>query len=189
LHKSADNSAGILLACLVCCLSACGDPAPAAPETASACGTDGEFVAEVYGGVRASIDWRGESLACEGMPRPNGQGARLRFAGTADVADGTRHLAFILGLPDLRPGQTGSELATNVTLVEEGTGRFFGTRDTGSCWTDVETHERVAAAVSSGYRISGILYCVTPLANVNDNSSVSFTDLRFTGRLDWKTAE
>jgi hypothetical protein len=186
LHKSADKSASVLLACIVLCLSACGDPVPAAPETAPGCGADGKFVAEIYGGVRASIDWRASTLTCEGMPRPNGEGARLRFAG---MVGGTRHLAFILGLPDLRPGQTGSELATNVTLMEEGTGRFFGTRDTGSCWTDIEAHEPLPGTASSGYRISGILYCVTPLANVNDNSSVSFTDLRFTGRLDWEAAE
>lgn len=189
MHKFADNSAGVVLACLVLGLSACGDPAPAAPEKAHACGADGEFVAEIYGSVRASIDWSAGKLECEGMPRPNGEGARLRFAGIANVADGTRHLAFILGLADLRAGQTGKELATNVTLMEEGTGRFFGTRDTASCWTDIETHEPLRAAASSGYRISGIVYCVAPLANVNDNSSVSFADLRFTGRLEWKSAE
>ncbi len=189
MHKSADNCAGILLACLVCWLPACGERAPAAPETAAACGAEGELVAEIYGSVRASIDWRGETLTCEGMPRPNGQGARLRFAGAAEVADGSRQLAFILALPDLRPAQTGSELATKVTLVEEGAGRFFGTRDTGSCWTDIETHELLPETAATEYRISGILYCVTPLANVNDHSSVSLTDLRFTGRLDWKTAQ
>ncbi len=189
MHKSADNSASIVLACLALSLSACGDPAPAAPEKTFACGADGEFVAEIYGSLRASIDWRADTLDCEGMPRPNGEGARLRFAGAADVADGTRDLAFILGLPDLRAGQTGKELATNVTLMEEGSGRFFATRDTGSCWTDVETHEPLRSPATSGYRISGILYCVAPLANVNDNTSVSFADLRFTGRLDWKFAE
>ena len=154
-----------------------------AVEQTPACGSDGALVAEIYGGVRASIDWDAGVLQCEGMPRPNGEGARLRFAG---MADGERPLAFILGLPDLVKGEIASELPTNVTLIEEGTGRFFGTRDTANCWTDIEMHERIPAAESAPYRIRGILYCVAPLAELNGNSSISFADLEFTGLLDWE---
>ncbi len=176
---------GTALACLALCVSACGDPEPVAAEQALACGTDGVLVAEIYGGVRVSIDWDAGVLECQGMPRPNGEGARLRFAGPVDTADGERRLAFILGLPDLHPGETGKELPTNVTLMEEGTGRFFGTRDAVNCWTDIETHEQVEPAGSAGYRISGILYCVAPLADLNGNSNISFTDLTFTGHITW----
>lgn len=153
------------------------------------CGPDGQLVGEIYGSVRASIDWGRVTLSCEGMPRPNGEGARLRFAGPA-VADGEElRLAFILGLPDLVEGETAAELPTTVTMIEEGNGEFFATGDTSSCWTDIDTHERTQTAGTSEYRISGVLYCVAPLANLNDNSSVSFADLRFTGRLDWSVPE
>ena len=177
------------MACLVLCVPGCGDPAPIALEQASACGTDGALVAEVYGGVRASIDWDAAILECEGMPRPNGEGARLRFAGPAGTADDRQQLAFILGLPDLVEGETARELPTNVTMMEEGSGRFFGTRDTANCWTDVDLHEPLRRAESSAYRISGVLYCVAPLADVNGKSSISFAALRFTGRLDWTLAQ
>ncbi len=110
----------------------------------------------------------------------------MRFAGTTD---GKLKLAFILGLPDLVEGETASELPTNVTLMEEGTGRFFGTRDAVNCWTDIDLHEPVRPAVSSTYRIGGVLYCVAPLADLNGNASISFADLKFTGRLDWQLAE
>jgi hypothetical protein len=146
-------------------------------------------VAEIYGGVRASIDWDGGTLECDGMPRPNGEGARLRFAGPVATANGDLKLAFILGLPDLHPGETGRELPTNVTLMEEGTGRFFGTRDAVNCWTDIDLHQPVQPAVSSTYRIGGVLYCVAPLADLNGSASISFADLKFTGRLDWQNAE
>jgi len=43
--------------------------------------------------------------------------------------------------------------------------------------------------VSSTYRIGGVLYCVAPLADLNGNASISFADLKFTGRLDWQLAE
>lgn len=107
----------------------------------------------------------------------------MRFAGSAD---GERQLAFILGLPDLIEGETAKEIPTNVTLMEEGTGRFFGTRDATNCWTDVDEHEQLQEFDSPTYRISGILYCVAPLAELNGSSSISFADLKFTGRLDWE---
>ena len=177
------------MACLVLLVSGCGEPPPVAVVEAPACGADGAVVAEIYGGVRASIDWDSRTLECEGMPRPNGEGARLRFAGPAATADGELKLAFILGLPDLRPGETARELPTNVTLMEEGSGRFFGTRDAVNCWTDINLHEPVQPAVSSSYKIGGVLYCVAPLADLNGSASISFADLTFTGRLDWQNAE
>lgn len=183
MQLSAVKFAGTGLACLVLCMSACGDPHPLVAASPPACGNDGALAAEIYGGIRASIDWTTGTLACEGMPRPNGEGARLRFAGSAG---GEQQLAFILGLPDLIQGETAKEIPTNVTLMEEGTGRFFGTRDTTNCWTDVDKHEQLQESDSPTYRISGILYCVAPLAELNGNSSVSFADLKFTGRLDWE---
>lgn len=177
------------MVCLALCVSACGSPEPVATAQTPACGADGTLVAEIYGGVRASIDWDAGVLECQGMPRPNGKGARLRFAGPAATADGERQLAFILGLPDLHPGETARELPTNVTLMEEGTGRFFGTRDAANCWTDIETHEQMQPADSSAYRISGVLYCVAPIAGLDGNSSISFADLTFTGRVTWEAPQ
>lgn len=181
--------ARVAAAGLVLCLFGCGEPVSVAVVEAPACGHDGALVAEIYGGVRASIDWDGGILECEGMPRPNGEGARLRFAGPAATKDGDLRLAFILGLPNLVEGETGKELPTNVTLMEEGGGRFFGTRDTGNCWTDIDLHEPVQAAATSTYKIGGVLYCVAPLADLSGNANVSFADLRFTGRLDWQVAQ
>jgi hypothetical protein len=148
LQISAEKSSGVAFVCLVLCVSACGDPEPVAAMQTPGCGSDGALVVEIYGGVRASIDWDAGVLECQGMPRPDGEGARLRFA--------------------------------------EGTGRFFGTRDTANCWTDIETHERIQSAKSSDYRISGILYCVAPIVGLDGNSSISFADLTFTGRVAWE---
>ena len=171
----------VAIACLL--PVACSEREPgAAVVAAEPCGADGKLVTEIFGVLRASIRWQADALECEGMRRPNGEGARLRFEGPA----GDRQLAFILGLPDLDEGQPGRELPTNVTLMEEGTGRFFGTRDTSSCWTDVTEHERLRAA---RYRISGTVYCLSPLAELNGRANVSFTELEFSGRLDWDEPE
>jgi hypothetical protein len=164
-------------------LLACTDTAPVASSPEPSCGPEGALNAEIYGGIRASINWGAAELDCQGMPRPAGAGARLRFAGATGDGPDARQLAFILALPDLEQGEIASELPTNVTVIEEGAGRFFGTRGASTCWTDVAAHEKLPA--SSGYRISGLLYCVAPLADVNGNASITFAELTFTGRLDW----
>ena len=70
-------------------LAACGDtPEPAAlpvlvpppPETRG-CGERGYLRTNFYGEYSGPVDWSKDNLDCEGMPRPNGEGARLRFAG------------------------------------------------------------------------------------------------------------
>ena len=159
-------------------------------EQGPSCGADGSLLGEIYGGVRASLDWRADQLECTGMPRPNGAGARLRFAGTAMTDAGQRQLAIILGLPNLRRGQTASELPTNVTVIEEDAGRFFSTSDISGCWTDIHRQEQAAPASGESrpqdFLISGALYCVTPLAEVQGDASLSVANLSFVGRLTWK---
>jgi len=171
-------------------LSACNSPAPdPEPGSVYGCGEDGRLEVELYGGISASLDWRADELACEGMPRPNDEGARLRLSGPLGTGPGAKNVAFIIALPDLQEGQPGSELPTNVTLMEEGSGRFFATRDTSGCWTDVTSQDPVGNGNGPEYRISGMLYCVSPLAELNGGSSISFTNLKFTGRLTWKPPE
>jgi hypothetical protein len=185
LQRSTNKLSGILLICASMGVISCGDQPAAAIEPAPTCGVEGTLNVEIFGGLRASLGWDSDDMVCEGMPRPDGEGARLRFAGTIEIDSKTRQLAFILGLPDLGPGEVRTELATNVTVIEEGTGRFFGTQGAQNCWTDIRTHEKLPA--STVHRISGILYCVTSLAELNGNSSISFADLEFTGQLNWKT--
>ena len=167
-------------------MSACNTPNPPVSEEISwPCDADGRLTVELYGGIRETLSWQADDLNCDGMPRPNGEGARLRLSGPL----GDRTVAFILGIPDLKRGDTGSEFPTNVTLIEEGTGRFFSTQDTSGCWTDIDSHVPVGEEKPLDYRISGTLYCISPLAELNGNSSIGFTELQFVSRLRWKQPE
>jgi len=179
---------------MVCAAAGCdrpGDPhaTPVLPDsslqTAAGCIAGGYLQGALYGSIRADIDWRADAMVCEGMPRPAGAGARLRFAG--DLPGTSRPAALIVALPALAEGGTGSGLGANVTLVEEGTGRFYSTSDLEQCWADV--NEQVAAdgrgGAGSRYRISGSVYCIAPLANVNGEGSVTLDELEFAGQLDW----
>jgi hypothetical protein len=191
LHPIRKNLARRSLLPVIALLAACGEapesaPAPAflpaRPEVDRSCGDGGSFSTRLYGALAMEIEWRGTELDCEGMPRPDGKGARLRFAGA--MGDGTRDLAFIIALPDLERGEPARELASNVTLIAEGQGLFFSTPGLDTCWTDIDTRADKNASPQR-FAVSGTLYCIAPIPEVNGTSSVSFEEVRFSGRLDW----
>lgn len=160
-----------------------GEPSSFLPANSvgrEGCGFDGRVQATVYGALDGSVDWTSDAMDCEGMPRPDGDGVRLRFAGSADAVP----LAIIIGVDGIGPDETGEELQTNVTIIEEGRGRFFSTSDLDSCWTDIE-RQAIIDADSGRYAIDGTLYCISPLAEVNGSGSVSVPELRFSGLVDW----
>ena len=152
---------------------------PEAAPVSQECGDGGQLKAELFGAISAQVHWRAEAMSCDGMPRPEGAGARLRFAGELD--DG-RALAVIIALPELEVGDTAKELSSNVTLIEEGSGRFFSTDGLGHCWTDISTQTPLE---NQRFAIDGTLYCINPLPEINGAASVSIRELEFSGRLDW----
>jgi len=158
-------------------------PAQEEPTALTSCGDTGYLRGQLYGAVPISLDWGATDISCEGMPRPNGKGARLRFAGLA-TGDG-RQLAIIIAIPTLDRGALGLELASNVTVIEEGGGRFFSTTDLGNCLTDITTLDELDV---DRYSIGGTLYCVSPLAEINGDSSVLIPELAFLGLVDWNSS-
>lgn len=185
------NRSVTLLASILAVITAgCEQPRPDVAATAEyGCGSDGHLSTELFGGLQTDLEWNAGVLVCEGMPRPDNEGARLRLSGPVDDAPDAQIVAIILGIPALAEGRTGRELPTNVTLIEEGAGRFFSTPDMSGCWTDIDRHELASDASPSVYRVSGTVYCVSPLAELNGGTSISFTELTFTGRLDWELPE
>jgi len=180
----------VAAAVLSLCLGACQAPElPAAggrsqPATGNhACGRHGFLTTSLFGAIAGPIDWAAADLDCAGMPRPGGAGARLRFAGSENDS----RIAIIIAMPALERGATGIEIASKVTLIEEGSGRFFSTAGLDSCWTDITTLESIGAT-DDRFTIGGTLYCVLPLAEVNGESSVSIPELRFQGLLDWNAS-
>jgi hypothetical protein len=149
------------------------------------CGTDGELHGRLYGAIDAQLDWENHDLECSGMPRPEGHGARLHFAGTVDGNE--QRVAMIVAIPDLGREALGREYRSNVTIIEEGVGRFFSTPDLENCLTDITS---LIALDDTGDRFSlgGLIYCVTPLPEVNGESSISIPELRFHGLLDWSSS-
>lgn len=164
--------------------AACGDtPTPAAAAQES-CTPDGSLSVAIYGEISGKLAWRGGDLRCSGMPRPHGAGARLHFAGTLEDQGAQRDLAFIIGLPELEPGETVQETPARITLMEENNGRFFSTATADICWSDVQVHRNPGDGIDY-HAVSGRAYCVAPLAEVNGSGGVTLSELEFSGRIDW----
>ena len=160
-------------------------PAAAPPAF---CGDQGYLSTELFGALAGKIEWASTGFECEGMPRPGGDGARLRFAGDlSDDVQGEHKIAFIIALPELRRGETGNEYQSKVTVIEEGVGRFFTSGDNDICWTDIVELESVEDS-DADFSIGGTLYCVAPLIEINGDSDITIRDLKFRGQLDWDSS-
>ena len=143
--------------------------------------SDGGFLsAQLFGAIERKIDWDTRQVDCESMLRPRGEGIRLRFTGLA----AEQEVSFIIAVPDLEQGVDGRELPAVVTLAVEGSGRFFSTANLDTCFADIE-------ALSGGnetaerYDVSGKVYCVSALGEINGEAAVSIPEMQFQGRVDW----
>lgn len=144
------------------------------------CGNAAYLSTVLYGSIERTIRWAAGELHCESMLRPNGQGVRLRFTGEAAGSQ----LAIILAMPELKRGATGTESPTVVTLTVEGSGRFFSTATPEFCWSDIAAQEPIGDSAAL-YDISGTLYCISPLGEINGEAAISIPEMEFRGIVDW----
>lgn len=153
-----------------------------APREMNACVMDrGGFLrGELYGAVRETIDWQGETMACDGMPRPEGNGIRLAFREHADPQN--QGLMFVIGIADAVPGNDTIERTANVTLNDQPGGRFFGTQGEQSCWVTLTEQVELTGTVEEVWRFDGLLYCATALPAATGSGSVTLGELEFSGQ-------
>lgn len=155
---------------------------PAAATEEIGCGDSGLLDVTLYGALAGELAWRADDMICQGMPRPDGAGARLRFAGKA--GEEALPVAFIIAIPTLDRGVAATELPSVVTVIEEGRGRFFSTPDLDSCWTDI-TEQTARDDALEQFNVAGRLYCISPIPEVKGTASVSIHEMTFSGVLDW----
>jgi len=167
-------------------LGACGAEEPLVveddPVGAHACpDDDGSLALTLYGQNQRTIDWRGADLRCAGMPRPDGQGVRLRFS-NANQEDS---LAMVLGLDT---AAVGAETGANVTLILEDSGRFFSSLKADNCRARVDTYTAVSPT-NPVRRLAGLAWCVSPLREVNGDGEITLGDIEFKGFVPWPVLE
>jgi hypothetical protein len=176
----------VLIAASLAMLAA-GPDLPA-PSTAAAglggaalgpCGDAGEAYlrGQLHGDLQVPVDWSGATLRCAGMLRPEGDGLRLLFTSAARSAGPL----IVIGLDGSPEAVDGGEVATSLTVVDQGNGRFYHSGESERCWSQASVVPDATGAAA--YRVAGRVYCAGALAEVNGPGSVTPGEFEFAGLL------
>jgi hypothetical protein len=149
----------------------------------SACVTsgDGYFRAHLAGAVEARIHWRNAGMQCEGEPKDTPPGIRLSFK---RVPAGSPDLLFVFGLTGVREGQPAHEVATNLTVIVQGTDRIYGTLGDARCTADTVAQRRLAGRRE--YRVEARGFCTQPAHAVRGEGDVLVSTFEFAGRVNYE---
>ncbi len=117
---------------------------------------DGYLRARVAGAVEARIDWSDAGLRCQGEARDTPPGVRLSFQHRGAKPD----LLFVFGLTGVREGRAAHAVATNLTVIVQGTDRIYGTLGDSRCTVDSLSQRRLGPA--RAYRLEARGFCTQP---------------------------
>ncbi|MGI9330063.1 MAG: hypothetical protein ACR2QB_05050 [Gammaproteobacteria bacterium] len=134
---------------------------------------------QLYGDIEADIDWEQQQLKCDGMLRPDNAGLRLLF----EPQSRDTGPLFVLGLAGSLEEALDREVVTNLTIVDQRSGRFFNTGDSERCWTRTTRIDVNQFAGGRDYRLVGRFYCAGALAEVNGPGTLTPGEFEFAGRL------
>ena len=163
-------------------------PQPSGGQTGTAVGDlqpcvldrAGYIHGRLYGAIKMNVDWTGAAFTCGGMSRPDERGVRLVFASPPQGQSKRR--IFVIGIDRAVDELTRGESAVNLTIIDEKSGRFFGTRGMERCWTQVSDVKQLPNA-SGTYRVDGDIYCAGSIPSLSDKASLTLSDFHYSGRL------
>jgi hypothetical protein len=160
---------------------------PSPPADRCLPGEAGFLSMRLRGSIEAEIDWREPELDCTGMSRPDGRGLRLRFAGRRDGGE----LAVVFAAPELAMGASARGVPVNVTLLDEGGQRIYGTQGERLCMFDAVEQQALEGAglPSRSFRVSARGFCTAPARAVDGDGAVLLTRFDFAGIVTWREDE
>lgn len=174
------------MATVACALSsvcaAAGNVARAPTAVAASClpSGDGYLKARIAGAIDADIDWPNSGTACAGEPKTRPPGVRMSFR---RATAGRLDLLFVFGLSGVKEGQALHDGRANLTVIEQGSGRVFGTLGDGRCTVDSLSQRRLAAART--YRIEVRGFCTQPARAVRGDSDLLVSRFDFAGLVNY----
>ena len=142
---------------------------------------DGFITMRLRGSIEQDVHWTEPALECTGMPRPDGKGLRVRFAGTLP---GGPH-AVVFAAPELGVGRSGKAVPVNLTLLDGAGERIYGTQGDSRCEFDEVEQQRIegSALPANSFRIRARGFCVAPARALDGDGSVLVTRFDFVGRV------
>jgi len=131
----------------------------------------GAIKARLQGAIDTEFDWGADAPHCLGSLRPQGDGVRLVYKGSAP---GVGPLLVVLGIAPLKPGESARNVPVNVTVVREGTGQFYATQGDDKCAFDSVSQTPVAGEADR-YWLEGRGFCTQPARAVGGDGAVLLT--------------
>jgi hypothetical protein len=162
------------------------------PDTPAVClaSGDGYFRGHLEGAVEARIDWSNLGTRCEGESRNTPPGVRLSFK---RLPAGNPDLLFVFGLSGVREGRPAHAIATNLTIIVQGTDRIYGTLGDTRCTVDSLSQRRLKRSDlkrsenSREYRLEARGFCTQPAHAVRGEGAVLLSTFEFAGIVNYET--
>jgi len=160
---------------------------PTAPGDRCLPGEAGFLSMRLRGSIEAEIDWREPDLDCTGMSRPDGRGLRLRFAGRRDGGE----LGVVFAAPELAMGASARGVPVNVTLLDGGGQRIYGTQGDRLCVFDEVEQQAIEGEglAPRSYRVTARGFCTAPARAIDGDGAVLLTRFDFAGLVTWREDE
>jgi hypothetical protein len=157
-----------------------------APLLTSSClpSGDGYLRAHLAGAIDATIDWPNSGTHCEGEPRDKPPGVRLSFQ---RAAGGAPNLLLVFGLTGVRAGKPAHAVRVNLTVIDQGRSRIFGTLGDTRCTVDSLTQRPLAPPGS--YRVEARGFCTQPAHAVRGDGDVLVSTFEFAGLVNYQNQE
>ncbi len=140
----------------------------------------GYLSVEIYGSLVKKLDIKGDKLRCIGKLDALNSRSRLAFFIEPDSA-GT-NLVFVVGLEGVDEQVNQPGVPSNLTILDQDNGLFFGTQGVGRCWTDL-TLTLLNSHEAPIYRAEGELYCSSAIAQIQGPGSIIISHFHFAGGL------
>jgi hypothetical protein len=161
--------------------SAAAPPPASVPANCLGSG-DGYLRARLAGALEARINWSNSGLRCQGEARDTPPGVRLSFEHRGAKPD----LLFVFGLTGVREGRPAHAVATNLTVIVQGTDRIYGTLGDSRCTVDSLSQHRLGQG--KRYRIEARGFCTQPAHAVRGDGAVLVSTFEFAGVVDYEGA-
>jgi hypothetical protein len=166
-------------------------PAEPTPDTPTVClaSGDGYFRGHLEGAVEARIDWSNAGTRCEGESKSTPPGVRLSFK---RLPAGNPDLLFVFGLSGVREGRPAHAVATNLTIIVQGTDRIYGTLGDTRCTVDSLSQRRLKRSDlkrsenSREYRLEARGFCTQPAHAVRGEGAVLLSTFEFAGTVNYE---
>jgi hypothetical protein len=136
---------------------------------------DGYLHAKLAGAIETTIDWPNAGTRCQGESRSEPAGVRLSFQRPGTQPD----LLFVFGLTGIARGVPAHAVATNLTIIVQGTPKIYGTQGDSRCTIDSLTQS--PAKAQGVYRIEARGFCIQPAHAIRGNGAVLMSTFEFAG--------